>query len=149
MLNTDRGRRIINHCAGLQGLQISSDSGSSSSQSTIDQRTATQNGDAVSASGRGTVNITKTDNGAVAAALDTIKGSAVANGDAYEQLLKSTESLFAQNRQIFDRSQQTAVDSMAQLQAAANDRSGVLSEKTVILIALASAAAYAYVKGAK
>lgn len=139
-------------------------SSSSSSTTNTDKRQAVQGGAAISGDGSSISIVSNTtDAGLVSRALDSVdKASATnaqgfaqlldASGDNYarlvgaqssgvSQLLGTAERLFNQGQALIGQTQKSVADAYSQAQ---NDKGGTIDNRTIIVLAVAGAAAFAF-----
>ncbi len=122
--------------------------GSSSSSSTAtttqntDKRIAVEQGIGIS-SDSSTVTVQALDAGIVSKALDTVASSDATAGAGFTQLLTLADKLFTGAGAVIEKTQDTALAQIGSLNASANDARGTIDQKTMIVIAVAGAAAYA------
>lgn len=137
--------------------------GSSSSSTTtqnIDKRIAVGDGGIGASADNSTVTINSTDGGLVARALDSVdRGNAIngegftalldasssnfeqvvgANSDGFSQLIDTASRLFTQGENLIGQTQKSVADAYSQAQ---NEKAGTIDNKTIIVLAVAGAAA--------
>ncbi len=119
---------------------------SSSTQSTTtntDKRIAIQDGIGIS-SDSSTVNVTSLDAGIVTKALDTVSVADASNSQGFSQLLGLADKLFTGAGQTLQTAQSATLAQVGALNQAQNDARGTIDQKTIIILAVAGAAAFAY-----
>lgn len=131
--------------------------GSSSSKSS--QSTTTQNTDKrlVVNEGMGissdsstiTVNNESVDADIVTRALDTVASADATAGAGFERLLGLAETLFTGAGEMIDKTQTASLSQLETINTAANDERGAIDQKTIIVLAVAGAAALVMTKGKK
>jgi hypothetical protein len=140
----------------------SSSSTSSNTTNNQDNRVAVQDGIGLSNSSGNTVNIT--DGGSVAAAFDfgtkatnhafsfgsetvgralqTVETSNATLGDGYSKLIDAAGDLFARGEGLIGQTQKAVADAYGQATA---DKAGGIDNRTIIVLAVAGAAAAAFI----
>jgi hypothetical protein len=152
----------------------SSSSASSQTTNNQDNRVAVQDGIGLSASSGNVINVTNSDAQVVARALDSIDRSNAVNGegfanlldtsetnfkqlvtgqtsgfsqlvggqrDGFSQLIGTAEKLFNEGQNLIGQTQKSVADAYAQAQTEAK---GTIDNKTIMVIAVAGAAALAF-----
>lgn len=134
---------------------------SSSSQATsnYDKRVAVQDGIGISGDGNGvSINTTNTsttnvmDGGIVSRGLDTVDKtisgaldavnmSSATNAEGFSSLLKAAEGLWTQGQSLIGQTQKSVADAYIQ---ANTEAKGTIDNKTIIVLAVAGAAALAF-----
>ncbi len=144
------GEPIGDSCTRIEGGRriygFGGGGSSSSTQSTTqntDKRIAIQDGIGIS-SDSSTVNVTSLDAGIVTKALDTVNVADAANSQGFTQLLGLADKLFTGAGQTLQTAQSATLAQVGALNQAQNDARGTIDQKTLIIIAVAGAAAYAY-----
>lgn len=152
------------------------DSNSSQATSNYDQRVAVQDGIGFSGSSNNRITsnttsntaISVTDGGIVSRGLDTvdrayggalgsidktvsgafnaINTSNATNSDGFSKLLDVTESMFARSEGLIGQTQKSVADAYAQAEA---NKSGSIDNRTIMVIAVAGAAALAFANRGK
>lgn len=132
------------------------DSESSQSTSNYDQRVAVQDGIGLSGSSNNAISISSTTNvvdggivsrgldtvdKTVAGALDAINTSNATNSEGFDKLLKAAESLWTRGEGLIGQTQKSVADAYAQAEA---DKAGTIDNRTIMVIAVAGAAALAF-----
>ena len=138
------GRRIYGGGGGDGGGGSSSSSTSSSNQTTtnnVDKRLVLDQGIAIS-SDSSTVTVNALDAGIVTKALDTVSAADATAGAGFNQLLTLADKLFTAGGDILNKTQDSALSQIAAVNTAKNDSKGSIDQKTIIIIAIAGAAAY-------
>lgn len=117
----------------------SSSSTSSTTQNT-DKRIAVDTGVGIS-SDSSTVTVNTLDSGIVTKALDTVSAADATNGQGFTQLLGLADKLFTGAGDSLKASQATTLAQIGALNTATNDAKGSVDQKTIIVLAVAGAAA--------
>lgn len=133
------GRRIY----GLGGGDSSSSSSTSSTTTNVDRRLVNESGIGIS-SDSSTINVQNLDGEIVKKALDTVNVADAASSQGFTQLLGLADKLFTGAGQVLQTSQTATLAQVGALNQAQNDSRGSIDQKTLIVIAVAGAAAYAY-----
>ncbi len=131
------GRRIYGFGGG------GSSSRTDSTTNNTDKRIALQEGIAISSDGS-TINVQALDGAIVQKALDTVNVADAANSQGFTQLLGLADKLFTGAGNALQNSQQTTLAQVGALNQAQNDARGSIDQKTMIVIAIAGAAAFAF-----
>lgn len=137
------------------------DSESSQSTSNFDQRVAVQDGVGLSGSsgnfiqtsstynvvdggivGRGLDTVDKT----VKSALDAINVSSANNADGFSKLLDITGDMFTKSQGLIGQTQKSVADAYSMAQT---DAKGTIDNRTIVVIAVAGLAAFAYANKGK
>jgi len=115
--------------------------GSRSSQTSnnYDQRVAVQDGVGLSASNGNVISIT--DGGIVKDALNAVNISTAVNGDGFSKLLDVTQNIFNRSEALIGQTQKSVADAYSQAQT---DAKGTIDNRTIMVIAVAGMAAFAY-----
>ncbi len=130
--------------------------GSSSSKSastsnvtttTTDKRQVVDGGSVGVTADHSTVNVQTIDAGIVKEALDTVKASDATNGEGFEKLLDLASNLFDKGGALIEKTQDATLAQIESVNSAANDRQGSIDQKTVVVLAVAGAAAAAAIWG--
>lgn len=129
-------------CGGGGG---SSKSSSTTTTQTTDKRMVVDTGIGIS-SESSNVNVTTLDAGIVNKALDTVQVSDATNKAGFTGLLELADKLFTQGGALLESTQQTTLAQIESINAAANDREGAIDQKTIIVLAIAGAAALVLTK---
>ena len=124
----------------------SSSSSSTTTTETTDKRMVVDQGIGIS-SDQSTVNVTTLDAGIVQAALDTVKASDATNGEGFNGLLNLAEMLFTDGAALIEKTQNASLAQIETINAAASDKTGSIDQKTMIVLAVAGAAALILTKG--
>lgn len=141
----------------------SSSSASSQTTNNQDNRVAVQDGIGLSASSGNVINVTNSDAQVVARALDSIDRSNAVNGEGFanlldtsetnfkqlvtgqtsgfSQLIGTAEKLFNEGQNLIGQTQKAVADAYGQAQ---NDAKGTIDNRTIMVIAVAGAAALAF-----
>lgn len=128
-----------------------SSSSSASNTYNTDKRVAVQDGVGVSGDGNAVSIVTNvTDGGIVSRGLDTVDKainavslSNATNAEGFESLLKTAESLWDRGESLIGQTQQAVADAYSR---AKNDEAGTIDNRTIIVLAVAGAAAFAFAK---
>lgn len=128
-------------CGG--GGDSSSSSSTSSNTTNVDRRLVNESGIGIS-SDSSTINIQNLDGEIVKKALDTVNVADAASSQGFTQLLGLADKLFTGAGQVLQTSQTATLAQVGALNQAQNDSRGSIDQKTLIVIAVAGAAAYAY-----
>lgn len=121
--------------------------GSSSSSTTttnIDKRLAVGDGGIGNTGDNVSVNVT--DGGIVSRALDTIDLSNATNADGFGKLLEASTRLFDRGENLIGQTQKGVADAYASAQA---QKTGSIDNKTIIILAVAGAAAVVMIQRGK
>lgn len=148
------GRRIYG------GGGSSSSSASSNTTNNTDKRIAVDKGIGIS-SDSSTINVQALDGdivknaldalisgktvdaGSVNRALDTVSANNAIAGEGFSKLLNLAGDLFAGAGNVIEKNQDTALAQIASINAAAADQKGTIDQKTIMVLAIAGAAAIA------
>jgi hypothetical protein len=122
-----------------------SESSSTTTTNTTDKRMVVDTGIGIS-SESSNVNVTTLDAGIVNKALDTVQVSDATNKTGFTGLLELADKLFTQGGALLESTQQTTMAQIESINAAANDREGAIDQKTIIVLAIAGAAALVLTK---
>lgn len=137
------------------------DSNSRQSTSNYDQRVAVQDGIGLSGSHGNAISVSSTtnvvDGGIVSRGLDTvdktitgalnaITTSNATNSDGFTKLLEVAENMFNRSEGLIGQTQKSVADAYAQAEA---DKAGTIDNRTIMVIAVAGAAALAYASRGK
>lgn len=120
----------------------SSSSSTSTTTQNYDKRVAVETGVGLS-SDSSTVNVTTLDAGIVTKALDTVAVADATNGAGFNQLLTLADKLFTTGSKVLETTQSATLAQVQSLNTAANDQRGTVDQKTIIVLAVAGAAALA------
>lgn len=123
-------------CGGGGG----SSSSTSSTTTNIDKRLALESGVGIS-SDQSTVTVNTLDAGIVDKALQTVQLADATSGQGFSQLLALTDKLFTGAGQALQTTQATTLAQVGALNQAQNDARGAVDQKTIIVLAVAGAAA--------
>lgn len=113
---------------------------------TTDKRQVVDGGVGVTAD-NSTVNVQTLDAGIVKDALDTVKASDATNGEGFEKLLDLASNLFDKGGALIEKTQDATLAQIGSINAAANDKTGSIDQKTMIVMAVAGATAAAAIWG--
>ena len=91
-------------------------------------------------------NVSVTDGGIVARALDSIDVNNATNAEGFTKLLDTAGSWFSQGQSLIGQTQKSVADAYAQAQTEAK---GTIDNKTIMVIAVAAVAGLAFVNKAK
>lgn len=129
---------------GDSGSQSSSSSATTTSTTTqnTDKRIAIESGIGIS-SDSSTVHVEALDAGIVSKALDTVSAADATAGEGFNRLLNLADKLFTGAGQVVATTQETSLKQIEGLNAAAADSRGQIDQKTLMVIAVAGAAAWA------
>lgn len=122
---------------------------SSQASSNYDQRVAVQDGIGLSASNGNTINVQAMDAEVVGKALDSVNLATVQGGENYTALLDVSEGMFGKSMDamtkvfnegqgLIGQTQKAVADAYGQAQ---NDKAGTIDNRTIIVLAVAGAAA--------
>lgn len=134
------GRRLL-----FKGGSKSS-SANTTTTNTTDKRMVVDNGLGIS-SDSSTVTVNMVDADIVKAALDTVTASDATNGEGFEKLLSLAGNLFEAGGKLIDKTQTASLAQLETINSAANDKTGAIDQKTIIVLAIAGAAAFVMKKG--
>lgn len=127
------------------GSSTSSTATTTSTQNTttnIDKRLALSSGIGIS-SDSSTVNVEALDGEIVRKALDTVSAADATAGASFEKLLGLADKLFTGAGEVIGKTQDASLAQLATLNTAANDQRGAIDQKTLVVLAVAGAAAFA------
>lgn len=133
---TEGGRRIY----GGGGGSSSSSSTATTTQNT-DKRIAVEQGIGIS-SDSSTITVEALDANIVNKALDTVATADATSGAGFTQLLTLADRLFTGAGAVISDTQGQALKQLETLNAAGNDSRGQIDQKTMIVLAVAGAAAF-------
>lgn len=127
------------------GGKSSSKSSSSSVTNTtnIDRRQVVAEGAYGIAADGATVNIQTLDSGIVQSALDTVKANDATNGASFSQLLTLADKFLSGAGEVINKTQDTTIKQIDQINTAANDQKGSVDQKTLMIVAGAAVAVLA------
>lgn len=120
-------------CGGGGGGKSSSSSTQTTTTNNIDRRQVVAEGGIGLASDGATINVETIDAGIVKAALDTVKADDATNGAGFDKLLGLAERLFTGAGEVINKTQDTALGQIAALNTAANDATGKIDQKTLMI----------------
>lgn len=153
-----RGEPFGDSCTRREGGRVIYGGGGSSSSSSsptttttqtttqnTDKRIAIQDGIGIS-SDSSTVNVQALDGQIVSKALDTVAAADATAGDGFNKLLSLADKIISGAGTVVQSSQDTTLKQIESINAAAADSRGQIDQKTMIVIAVAGAAAYAFSK---
>ncbi len=131
----------------------SSSSNSATTTTNIDRRQVVAEGATGIAADGATINIQELDSGIVKSALDTVKANDATNGAGFTQLLALADRFFTGAGEMINKTQDatikqqdTTIKQIDQINTAANDQSGKIDQKTLLIVAGAAVAAMAFRK---
>lgn len=119
----------------------SSKSSTTTTTQATDKRMVVDQGIGIS-SDSSTVTVNSLDAGIVTKALDTVAASDATNGDGFTKLLGLADKLFTGAGNMIDNTQSASLAQLETINAAANDQRGAIDQKTMVVLAVAGAAAY-------
>ena len=119
----------------MGGGSSKSSSSSTTNTTNIDRRQVVSEGGLGIASDGATVNVTTLDAGIVTSALDAVKANDATNGQSFSQLLSLADKLFTGAGEVINKTQDTTIKQIDQIQTAANDQKGAVDQKTLIIVA--------------
>lgn len=134
-------------CNGGGGGSSSSSNTSTTTQTT-DKRMVVDQGIGIS-SDSSTVTVNSLDRDIVNKALETVQGADAVAGDGFNKLLGLTEKLFQAGEQVLNSNTKNAQTTIGALTTAANDATGKIDQKTILILAGAGVAAAFALKGKK
>lgn len=123
-------------CGGGGG----SSSSTASTTTNTDKRIAISDGIGIS-SDSSTVNVQTVDAGIVTKALETVNMADATNGQGFQALLGLADKLFTTADGTLKTTQATTLAQVGALNTAQNDAKGSIDQKTIIVLAVAGAAA--------
>lgn len=132
----DGGRRIYG------GGSSKSSSSSSSTTNNTDKRIAVETGIGISSDGSN-ITVEALDGDIVTKALDTVKAADATAGAGFQQLLTLADKLFTGAGQVVETTQATTLEQIKSINTAQNDSKGAIDQKTIIVLGIAGAVAYA------
>lgn len=114
--------------------------GSSSSQasSNYDNRVAVQDGIGLSASSGNTISVQTVDAEIVGKALDSVNIGSALGAENFSKLLDVQKEMFNSSQGLIGQTQKAVADAYGQAQ---NDKAGTIDNRTIIVLAVAGAAA--------
>ena len=129
----------------------SSKSSNTTTTQATDKRMVVDQGIGIS-SDSSTVTVNSLDAGIVAKALDTVAGADATNGEGFarlldlsgsgfEQLIGLADKLFTGAGVMIDKTQSASIAQLETINAAASDQRGAIDQKTMVILAVAGAAA--------
>lgn len=124
----------------------SSSSSSNTTTNNVDRRQVVAEGAIGIAADGANVNITTLDAGIVQAALDTVKADDATNGAGFNQLLNLADKLFTGAGEVINKTQETTIKQIDQINSAANDQKGSVDQKTLMIVGGAAVLLMAYGK---
>lgn len=119
----------------MGGGSSKSSSSSTTNTTNIDRRQVVAEGAVGIAADGATVNVTTLDAGIVTSALDAVKANDATNGQSFSQLLSLADKLFTGAGEVINKTQDTTIKQIDQIQTAANDQKGAVDQKTLIIVA--------------
>ena len=114
-------------------------SSSSSTTVTTDQRLAVGDSGAGISGDNSSINITSVDGAIVSRALDSVDSASAVQGDVFSKLLDVSKELIGTTQKSVESAYSKAT----------TDAKGSLDNKTILVLGVVSAAAWAYAKGKK
>lgn len=130
-------------CGGGGGGSSSSSSNATTTTTyTTDKRMVVDQGIGIT-SDSSTVHVESMDAGIVNKALDTVAAADATAGEGFMRLLGLADKLFEGAGSMIETTQATA---LAATQTAANDAKGAVDQKTIIILAGAAVAAFAFMR---
>jgi hypothetical protein len=133
-------------CLGGGGGGSGSSSSNTTTTETVDKRMVVDTGVGIS-SESSTVTVNALDSGITQAALDVVKANDATNGQGFEQLLGLADKLFTTGSDLIGKTQSASLAQLETINTAANDKTGSIDQKTMIVLAIAGAAAIVMTKG--
>jgi hypothetical protein len=121
----------------------SSASTSTTNTTNIDRRQVVAEGAYGIAADGATVNIQTLDSGIVQSALDTVKANDATNGASFTQLLTLADKFLSGAGEVINKTQDTTIKQIDQINTAANDQKGSVDQKTLMIVAGAAVAVLA------
>jgi hypothetical protein len=118
----------------------SSNSESTTNTTNIDRRQVVAEGGFGIASDGATVTIESIDGGIVQSALDTVKANDATNGAGFTQLLTLADKFLSGAGEVINKTQDTTIKQIDQINTAANDQTGKIDQKTLLIAAGAAVA---------
>lgn len=140
----EKQRARGHHCPQFGGGGGSSSSSTSTTTYNSDKRLAVGDGGAGISGDNSSITIT--DGGIVSRALDTVDVANATNGDSFAKLLEASTKLFDRGESLIGQTQKSVADAYA---AANDNKAQTIDNRTIIVLAVAAAAAYAYTQGKK
>lgn len=127
---------------GLLRLSFGGDSSSSNTTSTTstDKRQVVEGGSIGITSDSSTVHVEALDKGIVTAALDVVKASDATSGDSLSKIIGLADKLFTGGFKSLESSQALTNDAYSR---ATTDKAGTIDNKTIAILGIAGAAAFA------
>jgi len=125
-----------------------SSSSSATTTTNTDKRIAVESGIGIS-SDSSTVTVEALDGAIVQKALDTVQAADATAGQGFSQLLGLADKLFTGAGEVISSTQNASLKQLETLNTAANDSKGTIDQKTMIVLAVAGAAAIVLPKLAK
>lgn len=124
---------------------MGSSSKSSQASSNTDNRVAVQDGIGLSASSGNTISVTTVDAeivgnalDSVGKALDSVNISSALGAEGFAKLLETSKDMFNTSQGLIGQTQKAVADAYGQAQ---NDKAGTIDNRTIIVLAVAGAAA--------
>jgi hypothetical protein len=140
----EKARARGHHCPQFGGGGGSSSSSNQTTTVNTDKRLAVGDGGAGISGDNSSIVIT--DGGIVSRALDTVDIANATNGDSFQKLLDASKDLFDRGEGLIGQTQKSVADAYA---AANDNKAQTIDNRTIIVLAVAAAAAYAYTQGKK
>ncbi len=117
---------------------MGSSSSSKQTSSNADNRVAVQDGIGLSASSGNTISVTTVDAEIVGKALDSVNISSALGAEGFAKLLETSKDMFNTSQGLIGQTQKAVADAYGQAQ---NDKAGTIDNRTIIVLAVAGAAA--------
>lgn len=118
----------------------SSTSENTTNTTNIDRRQVVAEGGFGIASDGANVTIESIDGGIVQSALDTVKANDATNGASFTQLLSLADKFLTGAGEVINKTQDTTIKQIDQINTAANDQTGKIDQKTLLIAAGAAVA---------
>lgn len=118
-----------------------SSSSNSSTTQTTDKRMVVDQGIGIS-SDSSTVTVNALDGEIVKKALDTVAAADATAGVGFTQLLGLADKLFTGAGNMIEKTQNSSLAALENINAAAADQAGTINQKTMIVLAVAAAGAF-------
>lgn len=122
------------------GGSSKSSSSSSTTTNNSDKRIAVETGIGISSDGS-TINVQALDGAIVQKALDTVASADATAGEGFGALLALADKLFTGAGAVIEKTQDTTLAQLETINTAANDNKGSIDQKTIVVLAVAGAAA--------
>jgi hypothetical protein len=128
-------------CVGFLRLNFGGGGSSSASMATtnnLDKRLVVGDSALGITSDNSTLTLNMLDAGAIKGALDTVNMSNSIAGDGYARLISATENMFNTSQGLIGQTQKSVADAYS---IATTDKAGTIDNRTIIVLAVAGAAA--------